>query len=237
MNPNTSKNIKANFLLRGLDPFLVLKNYQEGHFRKSDLTPVNIKLESVLSREIEKGVTCYDQIYTFEGTSNNHCIVTIGHKEFKPKLDLDRGHFSSISSQSTPPKQKLCLWCRRTYSHLSTGVPINMDYNSKTGKHIYHCIGNYCGFRCAYAMIIDRNNKPTHNQDPKFSTSEQLLLSFFSELYPNKELKSAPDWILLDINGGPIPEKLFDSEHYTFYGSPNVIIYPSKISYERIIFS
>jgi len=224
---DNSRKIQASFLLKAVDPLEILKKYQNNEFPPISLSKIEVQIvKKPIQIEKPKGENCHDQTYVIDKSlSSTHCMITLGHKDFVR---------SNI-------KTRHCKWCRRSFSHDPVTLPIKMDYipsqivdgQREEEKKIYYGIFNFHDFSCAYKYSIEKNKGSISVQDPRFSTSTQLLLSMFSELYPEEVLTPAPDWELLDINDGPMTVDQFDSKHYKYVVSPNVVIVPSKITYER----
>lgn len=133
-----------------------------------------------------------------------------------------------LMTNSNPAKR--CSWCLSDIEADPVGIPVDV-YKSEDKLVILVDQPYYCTFECAYAGLYRENNQVYYLRDSLYKDSEWILKTWFSLIYPNKELRKAPDWRLLDINGGTLTIDEFRSNSHTLTRLPNFIIQPVKISY------
>lgn len=110
-----------------------------------------------------------------------------------------------------------CLWCRDELKSDVFGIPVKMILNND--KVIFYMDRmNYCSPECVYAEIkyeakrIDRN---IHYTD------SEVLFHIFCKYIGIDDIEPAPEWWLLDINGGPLNKDQFMKCKYI--PNPNVL--------------
>lgn len=238
--------IKPSFLLRGVDPENVIKQYFSGYFsRVANLTiptaPENVDITPV-SSDIKVSISPDDEVYEFLDRSNNkQRVLMINYKLYS----------EAIGKKSQP--KKVCQKHRGEFDSLSLGIPIKLERriiqtsnsagttptSTPTSTYIFHTIGSYCCFECAYQEVIDEMSKSGCLKNPIYSDSETLISMLFSIMYPNKKLTGIPDWRLHQVNGGPLSDKEFFNQKSVYTMNPTVILTPIRNEYlksDRLVF-
>ncbi len=205
--------IRPSFLLRGINPGVVLNKYLDGAY--TDLVQSNKKVEIKLnSLSFDRKVTDNpdDEIYEFiTRAGESQRIVTVNHNQTN-RID---GKF-------------MCKWCRRLFEHHPVGIPILQQYDPIDNLSIFHIDGNYCCFECMYAKVIIEVQLPYSIRKPGYESMDVLARKLFSLVYPNRKLNRSRDWSLLNINGGSLNEKEYFSSYHEYKEIINIQLVPHK---------
>jgi hypothetical protein len=112
----------------------------------------------------------------------------------------------------------LCDWCRRAISSVAPddrpleriGIPVQYELQT-SGVHRFLAIGTLCSMRCLVAAVKLEAHLPTQSRSiPR--TSEHLLHLMAKLVLKGQPLPiSAPDWRLLESNGGHLTSEEFNS--------------------------
>lgn len=129
-------------------------------------------------------------------------------------------------------KVSTCNYCKRAI----VGDPIGYPISFRTKKIIEN--GHYkiikifdvktanCTFECAYAMcdFLEKNS-------PYKSEYIRYLKFLFNIKYPGKVLRKRNDIILLEENGGSIPEDKFFSKEHKYIKTDELFLLPAASIY------
>lgn len=206
--------INPTFLLRGLDPSQIISDYQAGKFSCVSDVPSKVTLAASIS------VTDYNdspdsEIYYIRNRSNNQVnVITTNHQAYKAAQDGTSYH----------PQH--CLWCRRSFDTEPVGIPTRMVVTDQTYTFFVDR-PSYCSFECCLAEIC-RDNYRCH-RDPFLVDAETLIRFFYRLATGEDQLRPAPDWWLLDVNGGPLTYDDYKVHHYS--RTPSIITLPFKMTY------
>ena len=215
MNENPS------FFFRGLDPKQIIEEMIIGSYNLKihDIPPTKITTEVPSRERLIPGTSSMDASFKINSNNESKIILTTNHENYSKALN---GVFDKNLNKSNSERDHTCYWCRRKFKHKAVGIPLEMKIveNVKT----FHCHGQYCAFPCAYAHLINL----IRNKNPIYSTSEYLLKYLFNQMYSDEELKEAPNWTFLDINGGMLTSKQFDNQNYTIIDCPGIVLLPAK---------
>ena len=226
----------ATLLLRSVDPILVLKKYLSGDYKSLKL-PKKTKLESkVVVVETNIGTNFESEIYEYIDWSNSRRrIATTNHEQYAIVRDrLNNNPKLEQFGELPETKIKICHWCRRRdFKQPIVGLPIRMEYQPNKHLFIFSVTMSFCSFGCAYALVQKEMSAPCNIRDSTYTDAETLLLRMFGVLHPGKKLVAAPDWKLLQLNGGPLRDEDFDSNHYHFRITSNIIMLPIKQLYSQ----
>jgi hypothetical protein len=120
-----------------------------------------------------------------------------------------------------------CNWCQRPIISPPVGIPIKLEVVPSSSSLVFYVDQPYyCRFECCYSGL-NRDHK-----DALYINSETLLKLLYSKVYPNAtDLVPAPDWRLLDINGGPLSSDEYDKNTHRYLRTVNVILAPVKVVY------
>ena len=217
--------------LRGLDPSKVLRDYQEGKYRKYQPVAVKIKLASLSTLVLQSYNTDSSKgIYFIKDRSNMpRFIATTESSTYET--------FSKGEGVRAPGGR--CAYCLQDFTHDSIGIPIKMERRTlyKTDDHdvvvtaphyVFWTTGVFCNFRDALGFI--RSCKAgTFPED-----SEKLLMFMWSLDHPDEVLTPSPDPRLLDSLGGPLTRTEFDDTKYRYHPTGQFILLPAKLKFYRL---
>jgi hypothetical protein len=217
-------------MLRRIHPETMLKYYLEGKYKDMKIPDNKVKISSAFvgfNKKIGQDQT--SNIYKFtDKTNTGQLIYTTNHQNYQYTKDKNLG------KSSIHPGTK-CVWCRRDITENPVGIVVKMEI-SPTGATFY-MEDDYDTFGCALASLKRLNSCHHMYKDPKYMDADQLLHCLYYRMYPDKigtRIKEAPDWRLLDINGGPLTGEEFDFEQVKYIEIPNVILLPLKRQYIRL---
>ena len=202
-------NPKSIFLLRSVEHNNVYNNYINGKY--TNITIPKLTITAIPT--IDKQNNSDDERITYLNKSNELVtVITTNHQHYKSCIDR------------TEYKPKFCLWCRDKIEK-PLGIPIKMViYNNNVVFYVDRC--SYCSPECVYAEIRCENMKNIRNIH---YIDSETLLHIMCKFMDIEEVKPAPDWWLLDINGGPLTKDEF--KRTTYKPTCNVIQLPIKMLY------
>jgi len=79
------------------------------------------------------------------------------------------------------------------------------------------------------AEIINRLLRFPHDQN--YEEAKLLIKLLFSLAYPGKKLEPAPDYLLLEENGGPVSADIYFSGFYSFKEDKSYVYVPADKLY------
>jgi hypothetical protein len=124
------------------------------------------------------------------------------------------------------PHDICCWWDRHKFD--SDFVKIPIDIYKTNNDIIVNSEGFFCSYECCYSYIDD-------SKDILYKDSISLLHLLFNKQCPNKKLKKAHDWKLLQISGiGSMDIKQFRQSHIKITRTPNTIYYPIIVKYQEL---
>ena len=217
----TEQKHNPKFLLRGVDMSNILQKYQSGIYVDFDVNKLSKVTMSHIPIEFDNnGTSPDDQTYFYTDRSNQRqSIITTNHQ-----------NFTVYKKTSKYVEKYYCMWCRQSSVCHYVGIPIKMEWDPKTKRSIFYVEHNYCSFDCCFAHL-KINSLRLMYQDCIYMDSESMLRILFHLINPGKELKAAPDWTLLQNNGGPLSVEQFNSDKVVYQHLPNIIIIPGKSEY------
>lgn len=227
------------FLLKGINIVDITNKYLRGECSNRKVGAKHKMLVNNVVLETNIGTNAESEVYEFIDWSNSRQrVVTINH-----------GLYNEFKTNVINSNPKVCHHCRCIIIGDPIGIPIRMEQHrnwldpsttatattttTKKKLTVYHVQGLFHSFNCAYAIILKEYKLSFKIRDPNYCDAETLLLHMFYSMYPNKKLKPAPDWKLLNINGGPLTQEEFDKGMYNFVRSPNLVLVPLKIEYHH----
>ncbi|SPN79442.1 Hypothetical protein BRZCDTV_346 [Brazilian cedratvirus IHUMI] len=203
------------FHLRGIVPAQVLKRYKEGSFpvfpeNKVNVSVTNIRVLPKLSSDnSEENFIFVDK----SGTKNVY--TTTNHASFQTWKER-----KCISPEAP------CAWCRHPVGEKGMSMPI-----CTMGENLYVGDVPTCNYNCCYSELKRQLGTSFLNRDPLYKDAESTLKYLFYYDHPEGKLRGAPDWRLLNINGGPLTYEEF-SQGAKYSRSINTIV-PIKVCYSK----
>lgn len=211
-----SVKIVPTFLLKGVDPKVVLSQYQKGFFNREPVekSPIKEGASNFFRRKYSTDVN--DGVFKINNKNNfNIIIATTGHELCK--------NF---------PEDKLggrCRMCNRDFTHERTGIPVAHDVCTLASEegmleiyNVFWTHGVFCNDRCVYGFLDSF-------KDP-YPNSLAWLKTMHSIRYPNdRDFRPCNDPFLLKINGGSLEDEEWETQYFSPIG--NVLLIPVKTEY------
>ena len=222
--------IVPSLTLRGVDHNEVYAMYMRGDF--STRSSSSVKAED--TKLVEKKITPLQKVYGADVSCSTYSFVDLKSNRFIYHM-TGTTVFEFVKTNGVLPTEGKCVWCRRSFKHTILGTPISTVQDKITiyigmspvlmNIFVCHFIDSACGDRCSYAWA---------SYDPeciRCNSSEQVLM-IRSMMHPDAPpLVMAPDWRLLDSNGGSLTAEEFDGERCIYVKTPNVVMLPMKVPY------
>jgi hypothetical protein len=198
---------QPSFVLRGMDHAKFWERYWKGEFANRTL-PVTEKVSrGTFQMRPSVGSCINDPQFSFCDTRGTKVVCV------------------STNCSNT----RICNWCRRSCEGKERcGIPISIQWN-EDGSNEIAWDGYTCSEKCSLAMIRDNMRLPHNFQDPLWVGSEKRLRQISKESH----LSPAKDWRLLDINGGSLTEKEYDSDDYQYIRTQNFLP-GNRVLYQRL---
>lgn len=227
-----SASINPTFLLKGVDPAKIIRDYNNGVFNRPPILKSKIKLAS--SRAIiapQYGSNNREAIYAVRDKYNsNNIFVTAGHKDCqvftKNGCKLPSGGF--------------CPSCEKMYSHESVGYPIALQENNIMCPrenvykitYVFWVEGSFCSFECALGYLRRNFSRYVNYQDQSTRDSEELLKFLYTLMHPDAgPLRPSQDIRLLERNGGSLTEDEWNDASHVYVKTDRVLLLPFKSEY------
>lgn len=214
----TELRIVPTFHLRAVTPAGALKKYKEGNFppvieEKVNISMSNIHLLPKYSQDPR------EKTFLFQDKSGCKDIYTT----------LNQSSFKHWEEKGTYPPTDPCTWCRYPVGDNPVFIPIKLI----TGE-LWTGVEPHCSYQCCLANFRREQGLSFITRDPLYKDSEYLLKYLYAREYgEGKILRSALDWRLLDINGGPLTREEFIAEGISYARTSNLIV-PVKVCYVQI---
>ncbi len=214
--------IRPTFRLKGVDPQQIIQQYLKGEYRSLTLPSSKVAVE-VADISLDRKLTgnYNDEVYEFTDRSGQRQrIVTVNYSAFEAK-------------RKGKNVTHLCRWCRLPIESTTDliGIPMLQEYDPVNNISTFHTEGTYNCFECVYAHLKERTRIPWPIRSPGYCSSEILLRRLFSICHPREKLYPAPDWTLLDSNGGSQNSKEYFSKYHLYKPLPMVRLFPVKLEY------
>jgi hypothetical protein len=226
------------FLLKGIDPIILIAEYNDGFFSRLETTKTKLKLSNNNNTILapKYGNTCEYPIFSIKDKNNcNIIIATTGHSDYEV--------FTKNGGEL--PMGGRCEHCKEDFTHLSVGYPIayreilaltNDSDDPKNAVYrnlyIFWTEGKFCSFECALGYIKLILGKPWEFRDNNVIDSEKLLKLLYKFTYPkNDVLRPAQDPRLLKINGGSLTKEEWKSKQHVYFRTDRVFTFPAKVEY------
>lgn len=211
-------------MLRKINPIDILNQYMNGSFKALTMPKTEIVLSTGgVNVGNTVGTNYSSQVYRINDRSTNGYVIATTNQ-----LAFDKTKC-----------QVICPYCKRRDLDINKtiGIPVKMTVHQKTNVATYFTDGTYCHFGCAYSDLKRSLSTSRMYRDPLYMDSEQLLHSMYYRMYPSKKghrINAAPDYRLLDENGGPLSSQQFDTESVKYMLVPNIAISPIKKQYLKL---
>lgn len=209
------------FLLRGIDPVEIEKNYLTGEYRTKDFPTEKIEIaKGIIHTDHQPGKDNQDEFYQYHDRMGElRTVVTTNHGYF---LEESKGNY-------------ICLWCRDELGLESVGMPIEMKYEGD--KIVFTIDQHFCCLECVYAFAKHLNSWNNIYRDPVYLNSEQLIVCMYHAMYPNSNQQLLPrsDWWLYERNGGPLNKSEYHSNSHVYQKTTNIIFKQIKREYIKIV--
>lgn len=209
------------------------------------------KLKNAMTQTI---VTTNNNVYRFFTHEEIHDSKTEESPKFgsSPSNNkMSTGFFPHLGQirNGTVPEDTLvnCWWCHQSIQLQSgcIGIPVSISTisNKRTSSNneksitVFHMDGCYCSFECALASLYESQKVSANFRDYQRSSSVSMLNLLFSMMYPDKVLRPALSYKLLDSFGGPYSIETWKQATYgtsTYIPISNIIVAPIKRQYLKI---
>ena len=234
--------VNPTFLLKGVDFYKVLKDYNDGVYTRLESKKQKLTLANSNILADIYSLSNDDRLFSVKDPFNNEIICTTsGYKDVE--VFTSTGGCLSIGGR--------CEYCRDDYKTKTIGIPIaykeftvltnkkvNLKDDDKIPKYkVYYTFwvdGRFCDFSCALSHINKLLSSHPKYIDVIYRDSDKLLKFMYKCLYPNNPpIKPAQDPKLLMINGGSLEREEWENPKYVYKKTNNIIMIPSKIEYIR----
>jgi len=132
-----------------------------------------------------------------------------------------------------------CWWDTQPYDDELICIPYEfkrVKVLGKPDKLEFKGPGSFCSIFCLWAYLCDEQRKQPHLRDSRLDAAmSNTRIAFNSMFTRDIVLKSAPDWRLLDIFGGPLSIIQFRKSSYdkVYIKLPNVNFNPTVLTYSQ----
>lgn len=203
------------FHLRGIVPAQILKRYKEGNFPVFPQNKVNVSVTNIRVLPKLSSDNSEENFIFVDKSGTKNVYTTTNHASFQTWKER-----KSISPEIP------CSWCRHSVGEKGFCMPISI-----AGEDLYVGDVPTCSYNCCYSELKRQIGTSFHNRDPLYKDTESILKYLYSCDHPDEKLTGAPDWRLLDINGGPLTYEEF-SRGAKYARTINIIV-PVKVCYSK----
>lgn len=220
MSAINTVSITPTFLLKGVNPGAVLKNYLSGFYSDYQIkSKVKVQSNAVRILDIQKESTL-SSLFAIRDQNSSLRVFSV------PSVEMIKGK-----------KGGRCDNCHLDFFHDAFGIPVRHDELIVSGERImvFSIDGVLCDFECCYAVLKNEMSKCYRYQDLLWSRSEQLLKFLFWLLYPKDTLVAAQDWRLLKVNNGYMEPEEYKATSHRFYRTGGLIVEHARAVYERFV--
>lgn len=231
------------FLLKGLDPISLLKQYKEGYFNReiSGRDKIRIiKHDDNIKNNSYRNNNNKDPIYSVKDKHNCDIIIARSGYETVSLFTKEGGKLHEGGR---------CDFCKRDFNWTCIGYPvdykelpvlINGDNNVPVYKILYTfwMDGEFCSFECALAYIRTLLSRPVKYADNNVKDIEALLHILYKLMYPKATvLRPAQDFRLLKSNNGSLTKEQWEDPHHVYNKTDRIMLIPVTIDYVQQYFS
>lgn len=172
-----------------------------------------IRSESELVKPIKKQLNLKKD----KTESSSEEISTIESIISEPQEKVNLNVLKIITHNMNFKANTKCWWCRNSFET----VPVQLPEEYFSG--IFHCIGHFCSYNCAKAYNLDLNDSLVWKRE---SLINLLYVQTYSE---DKEITTAPSWMVLDDYGGTLTIEQF-RKNFTNNTTNYLVLRPPLIS-------
>lgn len=222
------------FVLRKINPKDISQKYSEGYYENTKIPPSKIRVSDVFHVSTPShGSSPEDPRYQFKDKNNASVIVVTSNST---------AYTIYKQSKQFIDKPRTCPYCLRAFETPPTPVVVKLDIEDRgkssapsddTSNSIYYIFWtinvNCCSFPCAFSWT-----KRESYCSYRYKLAYEHLKTLFRFMHPGKKFYEAPNWRLLDINGGPLTSDEFDKGYYIYKETSNMIFLPSKEEFIQI---
>ena len=210
------------FVLKGINPKTLQKNYFEGKYVDLQVPESRINISNVFYLNTPTfGCSPEDSRYQFKGQNNVSMVILTTNT---------RDYAFYKEKKLYECKLRRCPWCITDYESEPIRVPVQMEtFKLKNGKTqlIFWDTGICCcSFGCAIAWA-----KRESILSPCYQRSPHLLSVLFQTMYPKQQLIETPPFNILDVHGGPLTKEDYTKYIYKYERTNNLVFLPAKEEY------
>lgn len=218
-------------MLRRVDPIGILNNYLKDTYSTLTIPENKIAITSYVKMGKSLGTDPEEEVYRLKDkTVTGKTVVTTNHTNYKWAKD------KTDNKAGIRPQQR-CWHCKRIIVGEAVGIPLELETDLYTTSQRFYTDGCYCNFSCAYSDLKRQLRVSKVYKDPLYVDAEALLYSLYYKIYPDKmgtRIKEAPDWRLLNENGGPLTSTQFDDKTFIYKQVPTLVTIPCKRQYVKL---
>lgn len=230
--------VNPTFLLKGIDYYKVLKDYNDGVYTRTSCLKSKLTLNNNIILSDVFGSSNDERIYCLKDNHNNDIICTTSGFKNVEVFTKSGGHL---------PMGGRCEYCREDYTTETIGIPLEYEeFTILTNKgldddkpvyKLYYTFwvdGKFCSFECVLSFVLTMLSTHPKYRDITYKESDKLLKFMYKLLYPNsEELRSAHDPRLLIVNGGSLTKEEWQNNKVFYKKTNNIIMIPVKVEYIR----
>lgn len=251
LNPTTKilSDINPTFILRAIDVLKTIDKYINGLYSTlnyKSLTKPSISLNTgggglVISTDkvnVKGVITTGSDSFTFAEKDHNNMLPIAGTcmwcrtKITKIPIGIPIKMEHLHDKKEPIKKEHLKTEQLRIENFKGGNVNVKIDYSNE--QIIFHVDGTYCTFECCYAGLLRQFSSCYLYRDPLYINSEPMLKLMYKLCFNDTNLSEAVDWISFKNNGGHTDLESYHQNSHYYVTSKNMLILPSKISYQTI---
>jgi len=216
--------VRDAFSLTKVTPEEVLNKLLSGEYDELSLDDISFKLNLAFERKVEKLTISMNGKDFEERTISNGKKVCLAH------LNVELYQEFIKNGVIETPKEYTCLWCRRKrVQEKPVRIPFLLVTDKKIGVTFVHVLYTTCSYNCGLAEIENRLER--YPNDKNYQEAKLIFQLLFSRAYPGIKFSPAPDYLLLEENGGPVPEEIYTSSFYKFKEDKSYVFVPAQKLY------
>lgn len=229
--------VNPTFLLKGIDPNVVIRDYVQGKFSRQPIQKEKIQIahaSSIIAPTY--GNSNHLPVFAVQDRNNGKVIyATTGHEDLEV--------FTRTGDM--PETGGRCLYCVRDYTGMRTGYPIayqeqtvltNASMDPRDAKYrVFYTFwveGSFCSYECALSYLNLHGNKSADYRDPTMRDAEQMLHQLYNLIHPNSGvLHPSQDHRLLKCNGGSLTDAEWGDVKHQYRRTDRILLIPAKVEY------
>lgn len=213
------------FLLRGVDPDEILRNYLNNGYQHYDCKEETEKVELI------QGTTLLKEKIT---TNENNALYYVSFRNSSDNAICSRSGYQDMCKYLNGEEQVSgpCEICGREaimgYPIFYKEIPSLIHENGVDYRKQVHCFWTE-GRCCSFAHALTAVTRKANLLPPDCVQLVHLLYNF---TYPkNPPLTESLDYLLLKKYGGSLSEEEWEKKSYKLVRSPYVVIIPAQVEY------